>query len=172
VIRRDADRLLAFVTLWESKIADGQWDAWTRMVRGFALKVDDPVVVKWLQTSASREHIEGVLANIRDFIAVGNIEQAEITADRFEALGQHIDRLIKQRWTETGNRMLERDDKGGRPKETDRDVELAREYQLRSQGERRMSDTSLKVEIGGAVGLKRSAAIEAVNRGLRILQGQ
>jgi hypothetical protein len=62
--------------------------------------------------------------------------------------------------------------RGGRePGETkERDIQMAREFQKRRSSSSR-SDSALKADIGRKHELKRSAAIEAVNRGLKKLCG-
>jgi hypothetical protein len=61
---------------------------------------------------------------------------------------------------------------GGRPADVDRDIAMARAFQRGPTPGSRLSPTALKEEIGKAWGLKRSAAITAVDRGLKILSGK
>lgn len=52
----------------------------------------------------------------------------------------------------------------------DRDRELAEKF-LERQGKSGMSDSKIKADLGKVEGLSRSAAIDAVNRGLKLLSG-
>lgn len=74
---------------------------------------------------------------------------------------------------ETGAKIRERP-RGGR-EDPERDKRMAREFlRQRPPGSNpgKKSPTALKKEIGKAEGLKRSAAIEAVDRGLKLLKSE
>src|SRR5215468_5845335 len=67
----------------------------------------------------------------------------------------------------TGSKQRDRDNKGGNPRNFDsRNMRMARKFLRRRQAGSLLKATALKVEIGEAYGLKRSAAIAAVNAGL------
>jgi hypothetical protein len=61
--------------------------------------------------------------------------------------------------------------KSGRPKNEERDKQLAREFlRRRKVTSPRLKDSTLKATIGKEQGLKRSASIEAINKGLQALK--
>ena len=72
----------------------------------------------------------------------------------------------------TGKKVRDGGARGGPPpgQKAERDRDLAREY-LRRQKESGLSATALKEKIGRGRGLGRSASIEAINRGVKILSG-
>ena len=72
-----------------------------------------------------------------------------------------------------GARIHESAKEGGRARKginAERDLDLAKQYRERRK-DSNLSDSALKAKIGEKVGLKRSAAIEAVDKGLKILSG-
>jgi hypothetical protein len=71
----------------------------------------------------------------------------------------------------TGARLRRRENKGGRPTENARDRELAREFLRRRKAGATVSDSALKAAIGARSypALGRTASIDAINRGLKIL---
>ena len=70
---------------------------------------------------------------------------------------------------ERGRKIREGAQRGGR-RNPARDLEMAREFNRRRVSGCSVSSSALKAEIGATRGLRRSAAIEAVNRGLQKLR--
>lgn len=67
---------------------------------------------------------------------------------------------------ETGRKVREGAQRGGR-RNPARDLQMAREFNRRRVSGCSLSLSALKAEIGATHGLRRSAAIDAVDRGLR-----
>lgn len=117
--------------------------------------------------------ILGLLTAARQEIAKGDADRAARWA--FQAGEQWAMATMKWAWEPaalTGRKVRhegEGDHKGGRPSTTvDRDIRLAKEF-LRLRPASRRSDSALKTDLGKQVGLKRSTAILAIDRGLQIL---
>jgi polyhydroxyalkanoate synthesis regulator phasin len=79
-------------------------------------------------------------------------------------------------WLATGQRMRRRANKGGREPNVERDKKMAVEFLQKKESIRKngsysvRSDTALKEMIGIKYGVKkRSAAMKAINRGLKLL---
>jgi hypothetical protein len=82
-------------------------------------------------------------------------------------------RAIQARRTDplidTGTKCRAAAARGGR-RNPERDLRMAHEFIARGAGKNGLSPSALKAEIGDRAGLKRRAAINAVNRGLRQLE--
>lgn len=114
-----------------------------------------------------------LIRSIRDATARTNIEQVATWAFDLGALMREAE--IKFEWEPaamTGKRVRDGGARGGPPpgRTKQRDSELAQKY-LRRQKESGLSATALKAKIGKDSGLGRSASIEAIDRGLKILSG-
>jgi hypothetical protein len=85
-----------------------------------------------------------------------------------ERLGVHLLHAVR------GQKIQAAAKRGGRRKSAataKRDTALAREFQARRPNSG-LSPTALKTEIGEQHNLKRSAAIDAIDRGLKIVSGK
>lgn len=103
-------------------------------------------------------------------------EPAEAARLGFEMGAIWAEYLFKAAWERealAGQAFIENGAKGGRPPNTTaaRDVEMAKEFTRRSEGGHK-SPTALKADIGKLHGLSRSAAVAAIDRGLKILSGE
>jgi hypothetical protein len=114
--------------------------------------------------------------------AITQMEREGVPLDSPEARDR-IGRVVRgsrgeaERHLKTGTKIHWRPDKGGRRLDTNRqrNVEMAREFRKRlDEAQRRGSQasaTALKQAVGKDFGLKRRAAITAINAGLKILCG-
>src|SRR5262245_56015025 len=92
----------------------------------------------------------------------------------------HVVTLVDFKNAQVGAKSIAGAKKGGHAKagshpKLEREIELAREFQRRKRaildsGSSNVSDTALMERIGSGHGLKRSAAIAAINRGLAALR--
>ena len=104
----------------------------------------------------------------------GDLEGASWLA--FELGELHDQMVIKCGWEDhalRGKKTVTAAAEGGRARRgmnDARDSEMAKEFQRRS-GQGGKSDTALKGEIGRDHKLKKSAAIAAINHGLKLLSG-
>jgi hypothetical protein len=110
--------------------------------------------------------------------AVNEMRHEGVPLDSPEA-GERIRRVVRKsraeakRHVETGTKIRWRSDKGGRRPDANRDrnVAMAKEFQQRKAKMGNKSDSKLKEEVGKdeRFGLSRRSAIDAVNKGLKIL---
>jgi hypothetical protein len=86
----------------------------------------------------------------------------------WDSSGQAIEwaELENRRLAEIARKQLDAAARGGRPKQPLRDRQMAQEF-LKRLPQSKMSKTALKVDIGRKHGLRRRAAIDAVDRGLK-----
>lgn len=116
------------------------------------------------------------IGKIRHHLSKGATENACLESMQFGGLVQEAQ--MKQRWEPaalTGQKVrheMPGSAKGGqKPGSTmSRDVEMAREFQRCRLGFK-SSDTALKQKIGAKRGLRRTAAVDAIDRGLKKLSG-
>jgi hypothetical protein len=94
---------------------------------------------------------------------------------RFFQIARRLDSIIALGpWIKTGQKVRAAAKLGGRRKSvavTKRDIALAQEFLSRRLNSE-ISPTALKTEIGKQHNLKRSAAIDAIDRGLKIVSGK
>jgi hypothetical protein len=84
----------------------------------------------------------------------------------------YVEGHLRRRYFQTGITLSEAGRKGAARRSRsheDRDVEMALEYCRRQKKGINLSPTALKMEVGSRWKLKRSASIEAIERGLKKL---
>lgn len=115
------------------------------------------------------------LTSIRDAMKRAHVEQIASGAFLLGMIAKEAE--IKFRWERDalrGKASVEAGRRGGKMKgnrNRQRNIDMAREFRKQRQAGSRRSDSDLKEKIGEAYGIRRSAAIAAINEGLKFLSG-
>jgi len=115
------------------------------------------------EIAENAEKVQGAAGNADPWIVVH-------LAMRLGTLIKEVDILVYEAAVTVGEASLAGAKRGGRTRaQPERDVAYAREFQAR-RSSASCSDTELKIRVGKEHGLKRSAAIAAIDRGLEKLR--
>ncbi len=132
-----------------------------------AAKLEDRVLAEWVREMGSRDNALALVHRMRGQLRAGAIDRAFEEMERRKTHDAHLLKMMMSPHLKASAALR----RGGRPKDDEkrrRDIRMARSF-LDKNPHPRFSESALKADIGRADGLGRSAAIEAINRGLKIL---
>jgi hypothetical protein len=163
------------LTIWAEAIEGYVTDAGDDLpaeLEKLAASFTDRALADWVRDHGNPRNIRREVARVRLKMARGDLVGALKVRDGFETDRRFMEQLLNRPYMLTGRKLRDRPNKGGRaPGSTaERDRAMAEEFLRRCQASNK-SDTALKEEIGRKAGLKRSAAVAAINRGVKKLSG-
>jgi hypothetical protein len=133
----------------------------------------DEVAAQWLRKTTSTRWLRQQLDHVTFCRRSGDVTGALLLILEADRHRYHVMGLLGQKALTVGKKVTEGGARGGRRVPPVRDLAMARVYQAeRSRAGNARSDSAIKQAIGAKYGLGRSAAIAAIDRGLKKLSGE
>jgi hypothetical protein len=150
-------------------------DDYLAEVEELAQRTRDGDLAEYYRSTLKPGKILSKIEYARALLQVGDIEGADQRLEELKTNVEFVESHLRQRYFTAGWRHIKHVSEAGKKraeKFSHRNRALAEEFRERRKSTpKSKSDTAIKVEIGKENGLEKTAAIDAIDAGLKILSG-